>query len=183
MPQASLYVISGPSGAGKGTLVERLLSRVPDIWVSVSATTRAPREGEVEGVHYFFLSPEQFQETVDADGFVEWARVHSNCYGTPVAPIQEHLAAGTDVLLEIDVQGGFQVRDRFPDAKLVFVAPPSMEVLEQRLRGRGTDPEDVIAQRLHNAGAEMDASARYDLVIVNDDLDKATDELVKVIES
>lgn len=183
MPSGSLFVISGPSGAGKGTLVARLEERLPQIWVSVSATTRAPRGHEVDGVDYRFMSVAEFEKTIAEDGFVEWAKVHSNYYGTPLAPIREHLAAGDDVLLEIDVQGAFQVRAKLPQARLVFIAPPSMEVLEERLRGRGTDSEEAIEQRLRNAAGEMEASKDYDAVIVNDDLDRATDELVRVIES
>ena len=183
MSQGRLFCISGPSGAGKGTLVERVLGLVPDAWVSVSATTRKPRVGEVDGVHYFFMTEQEFTETIDEDGFIEWARVHSNFYGTPIAPICEHVAAGDCVLLEIDVQGAFQVRDKIPETTLVFIAPPSMEELEARLRGRGTDAPEVIDQRLQNAQAEIDASHDYDYVIVNDDLDRATAELVSVLQS
>lgn len=183
MPEASLFVISGPAGTGKGTLVSRVLERVPNSWLSVSATTRAPRGEEVDGVDYRFLTTEEFERTIEEDGFVEWALVHSNYYGTPVAPIREHLSKGGVVLLEIDVQGGFQVREKFPDAHLVFIAPPSMEVLERRLRGRGTDSEESIRRRMADAVGEMEASKRYDVVIVNDELEKATDELVEVIES
>lgn len=178
----TLYVISGPSGAGKGTLVARLLELVPDVWLSVSATTREPRTGELDGIHYHFLSTERFQELIEADGFVEWALVHSHYYGTPLAPMAERLEAGVTCLLEIDVQGAFQVRERMPQAKLVFIAPPSIEELERRLRGRATDSDEVIAERLHNAAAEMEAASRYDYVIVNDDLDRATEELVKVVK-
>lgn len=183
MPQASLFVISGPAGAGKGTLVSRVLERVPNSWLSLSATTRAPRGSEVHGVEYLFLSVEEFERTIAEDGFVEWALVHGNYYGTPIAPIEEHLAAGGRVLLEIDVQGAFQVREKFPQATLVFIAPPSMEVLEQRLRARGTDSAEAIERRLANAAGELAAAGRYDVVIVNDDLEEATAELVKVLES
>lgn len=183
MPSGSLFVISGPSGAGKGTLVKRLCARMPEIWVSVSATTRAPRGTEVDGVDYRFMTQEEFEKTIAEDGFAEWAKVHSHYYGTPLAPIREHLAAGDIVLLEIDVQGAFQVREKLPEARLVFIAPPSMGVLEKRLRGRGTDSEEAIEQRMRNAVGEMAASSDYDVVIVNDDLERATDELVKVIES
>lgn len=181
-PSGSLYVISGPSGAGKGTLVARLMELVPGAWLSISATTRQPREGEVDGVHYQFLTVNQFEDIIAQDGFIEWANVHSNYYGTPLAPIQEHREQGDTVFLEIDVQGAFQVREKIPDAKLVFIAPPSMEVLEQRLRGRGTDSEEVIVKRLANAAAELEAAERYDHVIVNDDLEKATEDLLKVIQ-
>ena len=183
MPQASLFVISGPAGAGKGTLVSRVLERVPNSWLSLSATTRAPRGSEVHGVEYLFLSVEEFEHTIAEDGFVEWALVHGNYYGTPIAPIEEHLAAGGRVLLEIDVQGAFQVREKFPQATLVFIAPPSMEVLGQRLRARGTDSAEAIERRLANAAGELAAAGRYDVVIVNDDLEEATAELVKVLES
>lgn len=183
MAEGSLYVISGPSGAGKGTLVERILDGHPDITLSISATTRQPREGEVDGVHYHFMSVDEFEDVIARDGFIEWAQVHSNYYGTPLAPIEQHLAAGDTVLLEIDVQGAFQVLDKLPQAKLVFIAPPSIEELERRLRGRGTETEEVIAQRLANAKGEMDASKDYDFVIVNDDLERATKELARVLES
>lgn len=183
MAEGSLYVISGPSGAGKGTLVERILDGHPDITLSISATTRQPREGEVDGVHYHFMSVDEFEDVIARDGFIEWAQVHSNYYGTPLAPIEQHLAAGDTVLLEIDVQGAFQVLDKLPQAKLVFIAPPSIDELERRLRGRGTETEEVIAQRLANAKGEMDASKDYDFVIVNDDLERATKELARVLES
>lgn len=183
MSEGSLYVISGPSGAGKGTLVERILDGHPDITLSISATTRQPREGEVDGVHYHFMSVDEFEDVIARDGFIEWAQVHSNYYGTPLAPIEQHLAAGDTVLLEIDVQGAFQVLDKLPQAKLVFIAPPSIDELERRLRGRGTETEEVIAQRLANAKGEMDASKDYDFVIVNDDLERATKELARVLES
>ncbi len=182
MAHGSLYVISGPSGAGKGTLVNRALEICPNIALSISATTRKPREGEVDGVHYHFLSVDEFEDTIEKDGFIEWAQVHSNYYGTPLAPIEEHLAAGDTVLLEIDVQGAFQVLEKLPQAKLVFIAPPSIEELERRLRGRGTETEEVIAQRLANATGEMDASKEYDYVIVNDDVERATKELARVLE-
>lgn len=183
MAEGSLYVISGPSGAGKGTLVNRILDEHPDIALSISATTRQPREGEVDGVHYHFKSVDEFEDVIARDGFIEWAQVHSNYYGTPLAPIEQHLAAGDTVLLEIDVQGAFQVLDKLPQAKLVFIAPPSIEELERRLRGRGTETEEVIAQRLANAKGEMEATKDYDFVIVNDDLERATKELARVLES
>lgn len=176
-----LFVVSGPAGAGKGTLVSRVSQRMGNIWVSISATTRAPRGAEVDGVEYFFHTADEFKDLIAHDGLVEWALVHGNYYGTPVAPIQEHLAAGDAVILEIDVQGAFQIRERFPQAHLVFIAPPSREVLEQRLRGRGTDSEESIALRLDNAAAELAAADSYDYVVVNDDVEKATEELLKVI--
>lgn len=183
MSEGRLFCISGPSGAGKGTLVGRVLELVPDAWISVSATTRSPRVGEIDGVHYFFMTEDEFKKTIDEDGFIEWARVHSNYYGTPIAPIRGHIAEGDCVLLEIDVQGAFQVKEKIPETRLVFITPPSMEELEARLRGRGTDAPEVIEQRLQNAQGEIDASKEYDYIIVNDDLDKATAELVSVLQS
>lgn len=183
MAEGALYVISGPSGAGKGTLVSALMEEHPEIALSVSATTRKPREGEVDGVHYHFMDADEFERMIAEEGFIEWAKVHSNYYGTPLAPIEEHLAAGDTVVLEIDVQGAFQVLDKLPQAKLVFIAPPSLEELERRLRGRATDSDEVIVQRLANAKGEMEASKDYDYVIVNDDLERAAAELAEVIGS
>ena len=179
----TLFVISGPAGAGKGTLVGRLVKCLPSVLVSTSATTRAPRGTEQNGVEYFFYTTEQFEDMIAHDQFLEWAHVHNNYYGTPVLPIREHLDSGDDVILEIDVQGALQVRDRFPEAHLIFIAPPDMETLESRLRGRGTDSEDSIQTRLANAVGEMEVSKDYDRIIVNDDLDRATEELVNVVQS
>ncbi len=148
----------------------------------MSATTRAPRPGEVDGVAYFFTTREAFEAEIARDGFIEYADVHGNYYGTPLAPIREHLDAGCDVVLEIDVQGAFQVREKLPEARLVFIAPPSAEELERRLRGRGTDSPESIATRLENARAEMDAARDYDVVVVNDDLERATEELLSVLK-
>ncbi len=181
--RGNLFVISGPSGAGKGTLVARILPCVEDAWLSVSATTRKPREGEVDGVHYFFLSDAEFDDLIEHDGFLEWAQVFTNRYGTPRAKIEEHMAQGGQVILEIDVQGAFQVKEKMPQAHLVFIEPPSVEILEQRLRGRGTETEDVINIRLETALVELSQKMKYDVRIVNDDLEKATSELVAYIEA
>ena len=178
-----LFVISGPAGAGKGTLLGRAVERLDNAWVSISATTRAPRGSEQDGVEYFFLTKEQFEEKIAQGGFVEHAFVHGNYYGTPIQPIKEHIAAGDAVFLEIDVQGAFQVQDKIEGCKLIFIAPPSMEILEQRLRARATDSEDSIKLRLANAAGELAQAERYDRVIINDDLEKATNELVEVIQS
>lgn len=181
MRQGNLFVISGPSGAGKGTLVARLVRDVSDAWVSVSVTTRPPREGEVDGVHYFFASPEDFQHLVDDDGLLEWARYGGNCYGTPRLSVEQHIAKGDQVILEIDVQGGFQVKEKFPSAHLVFIEPPSLEVLEERLRGRGTETDESVAMRMKTARVELSRKMEYDVRLVNDDLDKAVCELTRYV--
>lgn len=178
-----VFVVSGPSGVGKGTLVARARERHPDIGLTVSATTREPRPGEVEGVHYYFVDDDRFDQLVQEGAFVEWAQVQSNRYGTLKSEVQRVLDQGQSVVLEIDVQGGFNVRKLFPDARLIFVAPPSAEELERRLRGRKTETEDKVQVRLANAVKEMAIASEYDDVIVNDDLDRATDELLGLLEA
>lgn len=181
--ESKLFVISGPSGAGKGTLVARVREQISNLGLTVSATTRSPRPGEVDGVSYHFLSMEEFMSRVDAGEFVEWAHVHGNCYGTLVSEVDKNLAAGKPLILEIDVQGGLHVKERFPETVLIFIEPPSMEELEERLRGRGTETEETIELRLANARHEMELEQSYDVVVVNDDLDRATQELVDIIEA
>lgn len=182
MRHGNLFVISGPSGAGKGTLVARLLDAVDDAWVSVSVTTRSPRPGEIDGIHYFFASDEEFDRLVAEDGLLEWANVHGCRYGTPRKTVEEHIANGEQVILEIDVQGAFQVRESMPGARLIFIEPPSLEVLESRLRGRGTETEDVIEKRMKTALLELSRKMEYDIRLVNDDLDVATSELIAYID-
>lgn len=179
----NLFVVSGPSGAGKGTLLSQLIERIPDAWVSVSATTRSPRPGEIEGVHYFFLDTDHFKSLVEQDGFLEWAQVHDNYYGTLKQSVIDHMNAGDQVILEIDVQGALQVRKALPEAHLVFIEPPSLEELERRLRQRGTETEDVISSRMKTAEVELAQKMEYDVQVVNDDLERAVDELVEVINS
>lgn len=176
-------MISGPSGAGKGTLVARLLEEVPSAWVSVSATTRQPRPGELHGTHYYFLSHEEFDRLIEEDGFLEWAPVHANKYGTPRAKVEESIKAGKQVILEIDVQGAFQIKEKMPEAILVFIEPPSLEILEERLRNRGTETEDVIAARMKVASVELSQKMKYDYRVVNDNFDEALAQLVACVES
>lgn len=170
-------VISAPSGAGKSTLVERLRAEFPHFAYSISCTTRAPRGQEQDGVDYHFLTREEFIARRDTGYFAEWAEVHGNLYGTPKAPVEEHLAGGRDVLFDIDVQGALQVKEVFPQGLFVFIQPPSRQELERRLRGRGTDSDEAIAKRLGNALGELRQSGKFDYLIVNDDLDTAADEL------
>ena len=183
MRKGNLFVLSGPSGAGKGTLVKRVLQRVPDAWVSVSATTRQPRPGEADGRDYFFLDQPRFDELVSQGGFLEWAHVHGNSYGTLRSRVQDRIDHGSQVILEIDVQGAFQVKKAMPEAHLIFIEPPSLEELERRLRGRGTETEEVICNRMKTAEVELARKMEYDVQVVNDELERATEELVSYIGS
>lgn len=173
-----LVVLTGPSGVGKGTVVAEVRRLRPDVWVSVSATTRAAREGEVDGVQYHFWSPEQFARAVAEGGFLEWAEFAGNRYGTPRAPVEERIAAGGTVLLEIELQGARQVRRAMPEALMVFLTPPSFVDLELRLRGRATEDEAAITRRLARAREELAAADEFDAVVVNDDVGRAARELV-----
>ncbi len=181
--RARLFVVSGPSGVGKGTLVALLREKVPDLGLTVSATTREPRPGEVEGASYYFLSDEDFSAKVKAGEFLEWAHVHGHCYGTLNSEVDRLLGLGRSVVLEIDVQGGLNVKKINPEAVLVFIEPPSPEELEARLRGRGTEDEASIEMRLSNAKKEMECAGSYDVRLVNDDLERACAELAHVIET
>ena len=181
MRQGNLFVISGPSGVGKGTLVARLLDRVADAWLSVSATSREPRSNDIPGVTYHFVSKREFQRMADNGELLEWAIYGDNGYGTPRKPVEEHLAQGYQVVLEIEVQGAFQIKEKIPQAHLVFIEPPSIEELERRLRGRDTDTEEAIEKRLKTALDELARKDDYDYCLVNDDLDEATEQLVSYV--
>ena len=182
--EGTLVVVSGTGGAGKGSVVDAVRARHPDLWWSVSWATRAPREGERDGAHYWFKSREQFERLRDAGGFLEWADVYGVLKGTPREPLAEALAAGRDALLEMDIQGVERVLEHFPDAEVVFLVAPSREVQEQRLRARATDSEDDIQRRLVAAAAEeADARARGLRIVVNDDVNEVADLVSGIIAS
>ncbi|MEZ5201275.1 MAG: guanylate kinase [Micropruina glycogenica] len=175
-------VISGPTAVGKGTVVQALKARHPEVWVSVSATTRPPRPTEIDGVHYHFVSNADFDVLVATDGLLEWATVHGrDRYGTPSAPVEAAVERGERVILEIDLQGARQVRQRLPGARLVFIAPPNWAELVNRLVGRGTETAEQRERRLRTAQVELAAADEFDHVVVNDDLGRAVDDLVSLL--
>lgn len=176
-----LIVVSGFSGAGKGTLMKKLLEDYEQYALSISMTTRAPREGEVDGREYFFATREQFEDKIKAGGFIEHAQYCGNYYGTPKDYVEQQLEAGKDVILEIEIQGAMKVKEQFPDAILLFVMPPSIAVLHQRLVGRGTETEEIINERLQRAEEEAVGIEGYDYIIINDDLDTCVKELHELL--
>ena len=179
--KGKLFVLSGPSGAGKGTLRKKVFETVEDIRFSISCTTRPPRQGEKDGVDYRFISEEAFLTLLEEDRFLEYAKVHGHYYGTLRDDVERTLSSGIDMVLEIDVQGAFQVREKMPESILVFVSPPSLEELERRLRERGTESGENLRIRLRNARLEMLKSGDYDYVIVNDDAERTSNELKSII--
>ena len=179
-----LIVVSGPSGAGKGTICKRLLEKNPNLGYSISATTRAPRTGEVNGVNYWFLSKEEFQKMIAEDGLLEWAEVYGNYYGTPAQKVRDSLAEGKNILLEIDTQGAALVREKFPEGVYIYILPPSLEELKRRIIGRGTDSAESIERRLSCAREEMGcASEQYNYLVLNDEVELAVKRVETIIEA
>ena len=178
-----LFLVTAPSGAGKSSLVSALLKADPTVHLSISHTTRSPRPGEVDGREYHFVTVETFEAMKEDNAFLEWAYVHGNYYGTSKKWIESELAVGHDVLLEIDWQGALQVKRLFPDVVGIFILPPSVEALRERLNKRATDAPEVIARRLAGAGAEMVHAGQFDYVIINDDFDRATEDLISIVRA
>lgn len=177
----NLYVISGSSGVGKGTVIKEFLSKNPDFMLSISCTTRKPREGEQDGINYFFLTKDEFKNCIEEDKFLEWAEFAGNFYGTKKKYINQCLDEGKNVMLEIDTKGALQVKKQMPDAILIFIAPPSFSILENRLRGRHTEDEETILKRLEEVKKELERAKNFDYQIINDDLNRAVSELENII--
>ena len=176
-----LIIITGPSGVGKGTVVKSILKKDTDIWLSISATTRKPRNGEEDGKDYYFLTTKKFKEMINNEMFLEWAEFAGNYYGTPINKINEKIKYGSKVILEIEVEGACQVREKFPETIAIFLLPPNKQELEKRIRNRGTDNEESILQRLERADFEMSSSKDFDYVLKNYEIDKTADEILKII--
>ena len=178
-----LIIITGPSGVGKGTVVKELLDRNKDIWLSISATTRNPRVGEKDGLNYYFISEERFKDMIDKKEFLEWAQFAGNYYGTPLSTVNEKIEKGFIVLLEIEVEGAKQIKEKFPESLSIFLLPPSKEELEKRIRNRGTEKEEAIDRRLSRADYEIASSDEFDFVLTNHDVDETVKEVSKIIKS
>lgn len=176
-----LFVVSSPSGGGKGTLIQRVLNKLPDLSYSVSFTTRAPRDGEIDGREYFFVTTEKFEQMIAANEFLEWAHVHCKLYGTARQQVFHELSQGRDIILEVDVQGAASVRTLIADSVSIFILPPSFEVLKQRLQARGTDSPEELDLRLRNAPVELKDYSEFQYLIMNDDADRAADQLAAIV--
>ena len=182
-PKGVLLVVSGPSGAGKGTICQLIRDQLPDLGYSISVTTRQPRVGEVDGVNYFFKTVPQVKEMIANGELLEYAEVYGNYYGTPRKYVEDLLNAGQDVLLEIDIQGALQIKERFPEGVFVFIVPPSLDELSARIYKRGTDSEDVIKRRMASAAGELTYAQKYDYIIINDIAEKAANKVLTIMEA
>ena len=179
--QKKLFVISGCSGVGKGTVINEFMKRNKDFILSVSCTTRKPRQGEVDGVNYFFITKEQFEKNIQDDKFLEYAQFADNYYGTKKKYINEKFGEGFNIILEIETNGALQVKEKMPEAVLIFIAPPSIEELEKRLRGRHTEDEETIQKRLAQVKIELERSQKYDYIIINDNIERAVEEIESIV--
>lgn len=178
-----LFVISGCSGVGKGTVINKFMERNKDFILSVSCTTRNPRPGEVDGVNYFFLTKEEFEKNIKEDKFLEHAQFAGNYYGTKKKYIKQKFEEGYNIILEIETNGALQVKEKMPEAVLIFIAPPSLEELEHRLRGRHTEDEETIQKRLAQVKIELERSQKYDYTVINDNIDRAVEEIERIVKS
>lgn len=181
MDKGLLIVYAGASGVGKGTVMKQLLSANDNFRLSVSATTRNPRPGEIDGVHYSFVTKDEFEQLINNDGLLEYASYCDNYYGTPKKAVFDMLANGIDVFLEIEIKGFLQIKEKYPDCVTIFLLPPSIEELERRLKGRGTETEDVIEKRLKTAKSELTYANQFDYTVINDDVEKAKNEIINII--
>ncbi|MBF0225043.1 MAG: guanylate kinase [Desulfobacterales bacterium] len=181
--QGRLFIISAPSGAGKSTLIKAILKDFPLIKYSISHTTRKPRKGENEGIEYFFIGKEEFKKMIEKNLWAEWAEVHDNYYGTSIKYIEDNINSGTNILLDLDVQGAINLMKKYPDSITIFIMPPSMEELKRRLESRGTDTPETIAKRLFNAKEEISHKDLYSHIIINDDLNESIKKITSVVNS
>ena len=181
--QKKLIIITGPSGVGKGTVVKEILSKNKNIWLSISATTREPRAGEKEGVNYYFLNQEKFKEMIEEKLFLEWAQFAENYYGTPLSSVNEKIKKGLTVLLEIEVEGAKQIKEKFPESLSIFLLPPNKEELERRIRNRGTEKEEAIKQRLLRANYEISASNQFDFALINHNVNETAKRIIKLVQN
>jgi len=176
-----LIVLSGPSGAGKGTICKALMEKEKNLKLSISATTRQPRSGEIEGKNYFFKSEEEFEKMIENDSFLEWAKVYGHYYGTPKDFVLKNLEEGNDVVLEIDIQGALKIKEKFPEGVFIFILPPSMEELKNRIKKRGTETEEEIIKRFKSAYEELNYVSRYNYVVINDSVEEAVEKIRAII--
>ncbi|MBO8243332.1 guanylate kinase [Prochlorococcus marinus XMU1411] len=178
-----LIILTGPSGVGKGTVIKEILAKDKNIWLSISATTREPREGEKEGENYYFLNQEKFKEMIKQNLFLEWAQFAGNYYGTPLSSVNAKIKQGLSVLLEIEVEGAKQIKEKFPNSLSIFLLPPNKKELERRIRNRGTEKEEAIKKRLSRANYEISASDEFDFALTNNDVDETAKRIIELIQT